>query len=188
MSSTFNLFSNPRLFLARLSPVVQIQRRSLHLRRQKALSRAVKEQGYMVKIEIENLKNSLHQLNEKWKSHYSNVESSIRKLQESDNFDNELSFKTARNFIDFMSKITETKDIETRISAIESVTKKVKNYEKTLPPKPIPKAKKSLLFYKNILNDYLSQMRVELEYWKQQDELEELEKKQQSLVQKMSRV
>jgi hypothetical protein len=68
------------------------------------------------------------------------------------------------------------------------VTKKVKNYEKTLPPKPIPKAKKSLLFYKNILNDYLSQMRVELEYWKQQDELEELEKKQQSLVQKMNRV
>lgn len=188
MSSTFNLFSNPRLFWARISPVVQIQRRNLQIRRQKALSRAVKEQGYIIKVEIENLKSSLHQLNEKWKNYYTSVELAIHKLQESDNFDNELSFKTARNFIDFMSKITETKDIEIRISAIESVTKKVNDYEKTLPPKPIPKAKKSLLFYKDILNNYLNQMRVELEYWKKQGELEELEKKQLNLAQKMSRV
>jgi hypothetical protein len=188
MSSTFGFFTNPRLFLARISPVVQIQRRSLQARRKKALLNAVKEQGYILKIEIENHKNSLHKLNESWKNYYTNVEVAIKKLQESENFDNELSFKTARNFIEFMSKITQTKDTEVRISAIESVTEKVRTYEKTLPPKPIPTAKKSLLFYKDILNNYLSQMRTELEYWKKQTELEELEKQQQSLSQKMRRI
>ena len=46
MSTKTGFFTNPRIFLARFSPTVQIQRRRLNARRRAALSRAVKEQSY----------------------------------------------------------------------------------------------------------------------------------------------
>jgi replicative DNA helicase len=178
-----NLMINVRLFTAKISPLKRFQRVFLKRARNRFLRKKLEERLFSLELKANQERQKIIKLNLNWKKLGTNIDLVFEDLK---NFEaNSVHIqKVKSNFIDFIHKLEAQKDLEIKLSAIESVTSEFEGLNKKLPSQA-KETKDFASYIKTILVNYLDKLKAEVGFWSLSNQLETIEQEVSQINEKL---
>jgi chromosome segregation ATPase len=165
--------SSIRLYLLQISPITWFNRLSLRYKRYKSLTRALQEEIVYKKLERQKLHSQLHTFNKQWKELNQEIQIHADKVKNISVFD-KTSGQYHAEFLDNVKAINQIGNPGEKIRGLEELVGRLIQHEEDRQNQSVVASSQTSRTYRDFLDLLLHMTTVELNYWKAEQSIEDL--------------